>query len=75
MGMPRRRGIALALVLVLATSVPVAQADEDGPSDGPTLPDLPDVPRPKIDDPMSDSELEDLVFLAEQEGMSLEAAI
>ena len=37
--------------------------------------DLPDVPAPKIGDAPNDAELEDLQFIADQEGISLQTAI
>jgi streptogrisin C len=53
----------------------VAQADQGSPSDVLTPADLPDVAEPQIEDPISAAELEDLKFVARQEGTSLQAAI
>ena len=58
-----------------AAVVPVAQADDAAGGERLVLTDLPDVAQPQIDDPISEAELEDLQAVAEQEGMSLQAAI
>lgn len=72
--MRRGRGPAIVVALVLMTMVPVTRADE-GRSTDLALMHLPDAAQPQIDDPISEAELEDLTTLADQKGMSLQAAI
>lgn len=72
--MRRGRGPAIVVALVLMTMVPVTRADE-GRSTDLALMDLPDAAQPQIDDPISEAELEDLTTIADQKGMSLQAAI
>ena len=71
----RQRGLAAIVALVLMGAAPVAQADQGSPVEGLPPTEVPDVAQPQIDDPISEAELEDLKFLASQEGMSLKAAI
>lgn len=68
----RRRGLAAVAVLMLLGAPPAAQGS---PVETLAPTDLADVAQPRVDDPISEAELEDLKFLASQEGMSLEAAI
>lgn len=71
----RRGGLSVVVILALMTAVPVAQADEAVVGERLPLTDLPDVAQPQINDPISDAELEDLQAIADQKGMSLQAAI
>jgi streptogrisin C len=71
----RQRVLATIAMLSLVTGAPVAQAVDDVRGEQIHIRDIPDVPAPRIDDPVSDAELDDLSFLAEQKGISLEAAI
>lgn len=76
----RHAQVAIAILMALVTTVPVAQAQDGVESErlastDLTLTDLPDVAAPKIDDPISEAELEDLQTFAIQEGMLLEEAI
>lgn len=73
---------ARILVVVLALAQPVSFAiaregneGQEAPADHTPTADLPDVPAPKIDDPVNAAELDDLRTFANQEGMSLQAAI
>jgi hypothetical protein len=64
------------IVLALVTPAPFASAETATASaDDPAFTDLPDVAAPRIDDPISEAELEDLKTLASQNGLSLEDAI
>lgn len=71
----RRGGLLVVVILALMTAVPVAQADEAVVGERLPLTDLPDKAQPQINDPISDAELEDLQAIADQKGMSLQAAI
>ncbi len=68
----RRRGLAAVALLMLLGAPPAAQGS---PVETLTPTDLADVAQPRVDDPISEAELEDLKFLASQEGVTLEAAI
>jgi hypothetical protein len=68
----KRRGLAAAVVLMLLGAAPAAQGS---PVDALAPTDLSDVAQPRVDDPISEAEFEDLKFLASQQGMTLEAAI
>ena len=59
------------LCVLIAATVGVVHAQDTG--DGGTPP--PEAAPPKIDDPPSDAELQDLQFIANQEGISLQEAI
>lgn len=69
-----RRGVVVAVVLALNSVLPARAHDGISAGAG-SHTDLPDVAQPHIDDAISEAELEDLTFLAEQNGMSLQAAI
>ena len=60
-----------AVVSLIAATVGVAHAQDAGDDGTP----LPESAPPEIDDPPSDAELDDLQFIADQEGISLQEAI
>ena len=59
------------LCVLISVTVGVVHAQDTG--DGGTPP--PEAAPPEIDDPPSDAELQDLQFIANQEGISLQEAI
>ena len=64
--------IALFMLGVLVTAtIDVAHAQDSGDDGTP----LPEAAPPEIDDPPSDAELDDLQFMADQEGITLQEAI
>lgn len=74
----RACAITLTAVFALAPIAPSASgsaATRSSPVGDVLLGDLPDVPAPQIDDPISDAELEDLQTLADQEGASLDEVV
>ncbi len=70
----RRRGLSVVVLLALMTPFPVAQSDDAAGASLP-LTGRPDVAQPQIEDPISAAELADLETIANQTGISLQAAI
>lgn len=67
--------VVVVMVLALMTVVPVTHANPGSAAEDLAPADLPDVAQPRIDDPISEAELEDLEYLAGQKGISLQAAV
>lgn len=74
-GIMRRHGLSVIVALALITGGCAVRAEDSARGESLPLPDLPDVAQPQIDDPISGAELEDLRTVANQKGMSLQAAI
>ena len=75
-----RRRATLILPLLILSLIATSAGGGSAPSDqagneGSSMQDMPDVAPPKVDDSISDAELRDLQTVADQFGISLEAAI